>query len=98
MSEPASAVAVKKYRKVPSPLMAQMERALAARNQAVADPLLTTKECCALLRCSWSHLRQLIKSGVLPIWRPHPRAHIRLRQSAVLGYISGNFIVIGGKQ
>jgi excisionase family DNA binding protein len=97
MTEPTYASAKKTYYKRPSPLLAQMTRALEVRNQVAADPLLTTKETCLLLRCSWSHLRHLIRTKEIAIWRPHPRAHIRVRQSEVMRYLaSGNQVISGG--
>jgi excisionase family DNA binding protein len=81
----------KTYRKRPSPLLVQMQHALEIRNQAAADPLLTTRETCALLRCSWSHLRQLIRTKAIAVWRVHPKAHYRLKQSEVLRYLQSGF-------
>jgi excisionase family DNA binding protein len=93
MPEPTYAPAKQTYYKRPSPLLQQMQRALDVRNQAAADPLLTTGEVMTLIRCSYSHLRHLIRSKELAIWRPHPRAHVRVRQSEVMRYLeSGNHV------
>jgi excisionase family DNA binding protein len=94
MSE-LSTAPTKTYFKKPSPLLAQMQRCLEVRREIIADPLLTTTETRTLIGCSYSHLRQLIETKALSVWRPHPRAHIRIKLSEVQRYLASGFK--GGK-
>jgi excisionase family DNA binding protein len=82
---------VKVYRKQPSPLLAQMQRCIEVRREIISDPLLTTGDVRTLIGCSYSHLRHLILTNQLAIWRPNPRAHIRIKQSEVLRYLASGF-------
>lgn len=66
-----------------------IEQQLKDQQFLMADPLLDQRIVrVALGNCSYSFLRKLILSGRLPAWRPSPRGHYKVRQSALKAFLA----------
>ena len=72
-----------------NPLAATIAKQTETKNLLFSDPLLSLTEFrLAAGKMSYSHARRLIADKKIQVWRPYPRAHMKIRASEIRRFLA----------
>jgi excisionase family DNA binding protein len=72
-----------------SPLARQIAQTFETKRTLFSDPLLSLAEFrLAAGSLSYSHVRRLIAEKKISVWRPYPKAHMKIRLSEVQRFLA----------
>ena len=76
-----------------NPVGKTIARQLAVKDELYSDPLLSLTEFRAATGSpSYSHVRKLIKDGKIQVWRPYPKAHMKIRLSEIRRFLASGAV------